>query len=550
MRSTSESAEQQIAIKELEIEVLRRAILKKHKDLERISNAKASKVKRTDDHLRVMKRNPYLPVEVALRVFELLYHPDSVDFSIRSVLDLPLYRMSGGFTDLPGWQKAIQSQIPLVLVSGSRDWDTVVARRLSPRNELELGHHPRLRELGAGAALAQVGPREPAAACISVDIPAFEGHLAAARNFKLQSLILCSESSNFQRLFTALNTCGEFLWCIQSLEILFDRQPALYSQGLPGEEQDAREPVHLSLPAGVVKPALRYACLPWDTLRGCLPLLAHLVSLDLVISAKSFNAKDILDSFHLLPQSLTHFTLRHGFRTDGPPPPEDAINAASFPNLVELTINGFESHTTNVFLKGIDSPNLQSLVAKPVRSTSDELFHLQALHYKPSSLGKEGNIQFDFLAIAHRKFTRLRRLTFVPPVSTVRTAFFFCVPHFLTPREIQQLGPYTPFLQHLTKPVPIDGEPEWLLPTLEALDIQYDHDWENVLDLVTSLASARLRSDDNVCCAALGSVTLTSPDHHGARRGIIKRDVWRETQLNALRVLVPNVTFSGLGKQA
>lgn len=85
----------------------------------------------------------------------------------------------------------------------------------------------------------------------------------------------------------------------------------------------------------------------------------------------------------------------------------------------------------------------------------------------------------------------------------------------------------------------VNGERGWLLPTLEVLDIHYDG--EEILDMVTSLASARLKSND---VASLQSVTLPALDHRARRIRRDVADVWRDTQLNALRVLVPDVIIA------
>ena len=81
---------------------------------------------------------------------------------------------------------------------------------------------------------------------------------------------------------------------------------------------------------------------------------------------------------------------------------------------------------------------------------------------------------------------------------------------------------------------------------LEVLGV--NSDGENMLDFTTSLAAARLKSSE---VSALRSVTLPDLDHRARRIRRDVADVWRDTQLNALRVLVPNIVIaSGLGVNA
>lgn len=419
MRTMNTAAEQEIAIKELEVQALRTAILQKHADLVRIKNEKVIKVKYSDDLLRGMNRNPHLPVEVILRIFELLYYPQSVDFRTRSTQDLALYQIASGFEDLPGWRKAILGQIPLVLAPESRQWDSI-ARELSLRNRLALGHYPRLCAYNNNNDIAQVGAREPAAAFLAINSSSFRTHLSVARHFKIKSLIL--SASNFQRLSEGLNAAGELLWRIEALEIVVNKNQAYIHDEFPVQQEADEGPLRISFPIGGLGPTLRFACLPWDALQACLPLLAHVTSLELVIpSEATSNISEILSGFHSLPQSITHLTFRQEFRPREVPILEDVDDPTFLPNLVELAVKGFESRLTNLLIKGLDSPNLASLAAKPDISTS--MFDPEMARNKTSSKEGVGKIHFDFLELAHKKFHGLKRLNYAPPESAVRTIF-------------------------------------------------------------------------------------------------------------------------------
>ncbi|KLO11078.1 hypothetical protein SCHPADRAFT_487924 [Schizopora paradoxa] len=354
MRTTNTATEQDIALKELEIQALRTAILQKHADLVRIKDEKVIKVNHADSLLRGMNRNTYLPVEVILRIFELLHYPQSVDYKIRSTRELSLYKIATGFEDLPGWRKAIMSQIPLVLAPDSRQWDNV-KNELSLRNKIALGYHPRVCAYNDNDVIAQTGIREPSAAYLAINSGYFHAHQDVARHFQLKSVIF--SASDLQKLSEGLDYAGELLWRIESLEIVLSRSYMEIHDGFWNQlgGQDNRGPFRLSIPPGDLVPRLRIACLPWGALQGCLPLLTQVTSLEIVIPEETdaIAVNNILVSLHSLPQSITHLTLRRVYSRDESPIFDDVDNNPAFlPNLVELAVKGFES--PRHFYKGDD----------------------------------------------------------------------------------------------------------------------------------------------------------------------------------------------------
>ena len=100
----------------------------------------------------------------------------------------------------------------------------------------------------------------------------------------------------------------------------------------------------------------------------------------------------------------------------------ESVEGVFFPNLVELAIKGFDSRMTNAIIKGIDNPNLASLIANPDVSTADMMGDFR----NDMTKAKEamGKIQSDFLELAHKKFPRLERLNYTAPDSAVRIFIF------------------------------------------------------------------------------------------------------------------------------
>ena len=324
-------AEQEIALKELEIQALRTAIQQKHSDLARIKDAKAVRIKNTDSLLRAADRSTYLPVEVILRIFELLYYPQSVDRQTRFTRELSLFKIATGFADLPGWQKAIMGQIPLVLVPDVRYWDRVKIE-LSLRNKLALGYHPRVCAYDDNVAIAQVGAREPAAAYLAVNGGHFPLYVKAARHFELKSLIF--SASDLQKLSEGLAIAGDLLWGIESLELVVKQSFMEIQDGFWQQNQFNRGPFHLNVPVGNLVPRLRAACLQWKTLQGSLPHLAQVTSLDLAIHRRLMRFSSIISSTAYTTCHSHSLTLRCG---------KDTVVGTSLPSTMLAILPSYQT---------------------------------------------------------------------------------------------------------------------------------------------------------------------------------------------------------------
>ncbi len=187
--------------------------------------------------------------------------------------------------------------------------------------------------------------------------PEFAAHFERAKQFRWRNLIFIA--SEPVRLREALKASGERLWRLRALDVSLEREPR---QGRRVDDPWAMlSKLQLPpMPHDLTEPSLRHAALPLRAIPDCTPLLSHLTVTDILVPSTISDMGTVLRRLQGLPPSLTKLSVKHeGSTSRGDMRTEGIGITASFPNLVELSLDEFEARAMNALLNGLNCPSLR-----------------------------------------------------------------------------------------------------------------------------------------------------------------------------------------------